>query len=153
MEMEHPTQTPPILARKLKRGKRKRAPPPRSDQDGARMMNLVQDSDANVDAWNLVAATHPDSRRFAWIGFGRERAPAHDWATASVLPLQLQELLLVSSSKRRAAGMHRSRGARGLWVLPLHLGWTVRLLKENSGPTKPSWARGTEKRRLAAPCV
>ena len=36
----------------------------------------------------------------------------HDWRIASVLPLQLQQLL-VSSSKRRAAGMATSRGARG----------------------------------------
>jgi len=41
---------------------------PCSYQDGAGM-NLVQDSDANVDAWSLVAATYPDSRRFTWIGF------------------------------------------------------------------------------------
>ena len=62
----------------------------------------------------------------------------HDWRIASVLPLQLQQLL-VSSSKRRAAGMARSgeRLHEGVWVLPLHLGWIVRLLKENSGPTKP----------------
>jgi len=70
MEMEQPTQTPPILAGKLKKGKENENAhlAPRSDQDGAGM-NLVQDSDANVDAWSLVAATYPDSRRFAWIGF------------------------------------------------------------------------------------
>ena len=69
MEMEQPTQTPPILAGRLKKRKNENAHlAPRSDQDGAGM-NLVQDSDANVDAWSLVAATYPDSRRFTWIGF------------------------------------------------------------------------------------
>ena len=80
MEMEQPTQTPPILAGRLKKRKNKNAHlAPRSDQDGVDM-NLVQDSDANVDAWSLVAATYLDSRQLL---------ATYDWRTASVLPLQL----------------------------------------------------------------
>ena len=59
MEMEQPTQTPPILTGRLKKRKNENAHlASRLDQDGAGM-NLVQDSDTNVDAWSLVAATYP----------------------------------------------------------------------------------------------
>ena len=133
MEMEQPTQTPPILAGRLKKRKNENAHlAPRSDQDGAGM-NLVQDSDANVDAWSLVAATYPDSRRFAWIGFRCE----------STIGGLLRCFRYNSSScwsplrSVEQPEWRRAEGHEGVWVLTLHLGWIVRLLKENSGPTKP----------------